>query len=150
VLNAKLNIALKNSPLERQAQIIANTTVKRKKEASPNMDADDLKKIRNQALAEARVRTGAKKTLVDITDREWEAIQAGAISPHKLKQIVDNANLDRIKQLATPRSTATLSSTKLKKAQVLLDSGASRADVAEALGVSVKVLTNAMNLERKE
>jgi DNA-binding CsgD family transcriptional regulator/biotin operon repressor len=149
-LNAKLNIALKNKPLERQAQILANSIVSRKKQASPDMTNEELKKVRNQALAEARTRTGAKKVLVDITDKEWEAIQAGAVSTSKLTQIIQNSNLDRVKQLATPRKTASISATDLNKAKSLLSSGASRAQVAEILGVSVKTLSTAIDKESKE
>ena len=36
-LNAKLNVALKNAPRERQAQVIANATVTAKKQANPDM-----------------------------------------------------------------------------------------------------------------
>lgn len=143
-LNAKLNIANKNRPLERQAQMIANAQVRAKQQASPGMEGDELKKVRTQALAEARVRTGAKKVLIDITDREWEAIQAGAISPSKLTQIIDNSDLDRVKQLATPRQSVSLSATKVKRAQLLLESGATQSDVADALGVSVRTLTEAI------
>lgn len=146
-LKAKLNVALKNKPLERQAQILANSIVSRKKQASPDMTNEELKKVRNQALAEARTRTGAKKVLVDITDKEWGAIQAGAVSTHRLTEIVQNSNLDRVKQLATPRKTISVSSTDLNKAKSLLSSGASRAQVAEILGVSVRTLSNAIDKE---
>jgi hypothetical protein len=146
-LNANLNIALKNAPLERQAQILANSIVRRKQEASPDMTDEELKKIKNQALAEARVRTGAKKTLIPISDREWAAIQAGAISTSKLTQILDNADLNRVKQLATPRSKSAFSTTKLNKAKLLLSSGATQAEVAESLGVSVRVLQEALYTE---
>src|SRR5690606_2028799 len=60
-LTAKLNTALKNKPLERQAQLLAGSVVKAKTQANPNMDASDLKKIKGQALQEARTRTGARK-----------------------------------------------------------------------------------------
>ena len=33
-----------NKPIERQAQILANSVVARKRQANPNMDADDIKK----------------------------------------------------------------------------------------------------------
>lgn len=143
-LNAALNIALKNSPRERQAQIVANSIITRKKQAKPDMDKDEIKKIRNAALAEARVRTGAKKNLVEISDREWEAIQAGAISPSKLSLILQNANQDRIKQLATPRTTTMLSSARITRARTMLDLGFTQAEVAEALGVSTSTLSKAL------
>jgi DNA-binding CsgD family transcriptional regulator len=143
-LNAQLNVALKNKPLERQAQILANSIVKRKQQANPNMEADELKKIRNQALAEARVRAGTNRYRVNISDKEWEAIQAGAITASKLTQILDNSNLDQVKRLATPRATTLMSPTKIKRAKTLLDSGATLADIADTLGVSTSTLSNAL------
>lgn len=108
------------------------------------MDADELKKTRNQALAEARVRTGAKKTSVEFTDREWEAVQAGAISPSKLSQILQNADLDKVKALATPRTKLTMTGAKTDKARSMLASGYTIAEVAESLGVSTSTLSNAL------
>lgn len=143
-LNASLNIALKNAPLERQAQILANTIVKRREESHPNLDADDVKKMKNMALAEARARTGAKKNLIPISEKEWEAIQAGAISPSKLTQILQNTDLDLIKQLATPRTTTLMSPAKTNRAKTLLNAGYTQAEVAEALGVSVSTLSNSL------
>ena len=143
-LNAQLNVALKNKPVERQAQILANSVVNRKKQANPGMDNDDLKKIRNQALAEARARTGAKKTQVNITDREWEAIQAGAISSSKLTQILQNSDLNKVKRLATPRTSVSMSPAKVARAKSMLTSGYTQAEVAEALGVSTSTLSKSL------
>jgi len=139
-LEAKLNLALRNSPLERQAQVLANAVVRQKRQANPSMEASDLKKIKAQALTDARIRTGAKKQHVDITDKEWEAIQAGAITNNKLKQILSNADLDQVKQLATPKTKRVMSSAKIAQAMLLLDRGYTQAEVAEALGVSVSTL----------
>ena len=144
-LNAKLNVAQKNRPLERQAQIIANAVVTKKVQANPGMDKDDITKVKNQALAEARTRTGAnrKESRVDIAPKEWEAIQAGAVSNNMLTQILNNTNLDTVKQYATPRrESASLSSSKIKRAQAMLNSGYTQAEVAQALGVSVSALVN--------
>ena len=143
-LNAKLNVALMNKPVERQAQIMANSVVKRKRLANPNMDRDDVKKVSNQALAEARARTGAKKDLIAISEREWEAIQAGAISPSRLGAILQNADLDRVKQLATPRVTVLMTPAKVERAKAMLVSGYTQAEVAEAIGVSVGTLAESV------
>ena len=143
-LTAHLNTALMNKPIERQAQILANSVITRKRQANPNMDPDDIKKVKNQALAEARTRTGAKKQQIEITDKEWAAIQAGAVSPSKLTQILQNTNLDRIKQLATPRTTTLMSSTRTARAKTMLSAGYTQAEVAEALGVSTSTLSNAL------
>lgn len=143
-LNAKLNIALQNRPRERQAQLLANTLVASKKKSNPDMDPAELKKLKFQALAEARIRTGARKEQIDITDDEWKAIQAGAISNNKLTHILNNSNLDRVKELATPRTTVLMTSTKQSRANAMLASGYTQADVAAALGVSLTTLKNSL------
>lgn len=139
-LNAKLNLALKNAPRERQAQLLANAVVKAKRDANPNLDKDDIKKIKFQALAEARIRTGAGKQRIHIEDKEWDAIQAGAISSSKLSQILTNADLDRVRELATPRAKQLMTRAKTQRAASMLASGYTRAEVASALGVSLSTL----------
>lgn len=137
----KLNVALKHAPYERQAQIMAGQIVKAKKRANPNMDADQIKKLKGRTLMEARRRFGGGKRLIDITDREWEAIQAGALSHNRQVQILNNANPDRLKQLATPRQRQGLTATKKAQARSMLSRGYTRAEVAEFLGISVTTLT---------
>ena len=143
-LDAKLNLALKNAPLERQAQVIANTVVSQKRQAYPNMESADVRKIKNQALAEARLRTGAKKTAIKPTQSEWDAIQAGAVSNHKLNQIINNSDLDSIKKLATPKAQPKMTTTKTTRAKLMLDSGYTQAEVASQLGVSLSTLKTAI------
>ena len=144
-LNAKLNVALKNAPLERQAQLLANSVVAAKKQANPDMDNADLKKIKGQALAEARTRVGAKKTMVEIEPKEWEAIQAGAITNNTLTQILNNTDLDKVKQLATPRSSTTISSSDKAKITRLLNAGYTQAEVADAVGISTSTIAKLLN-----
>jgi DNA-binding CsgD family transcriptional regulator len=144
-LKSKLNIALKNAPLERQAQIVANSIVAMKRQQNPDRDAAEIKKIKGQALAEARTRVNSKKERIEITDKEWEAIQAGAISNNTLMQILNNTNLDRIKQLATPRTTITMTPAKKLKAETMLASGYTQAQVADHLGVSVATLAKVID-----
>ena len=146
-LSAKLNIALRNKPLERQAQLLANATVEMKRQANPNMEKEELAKIRRQALDEARTRTGAKPTRerrIPITKAEWDAIQAGAITSHKLSQILDHTDLDLIKQFATPKTKLLMTGTKVRRAQSMLSLGYTQAEVASALGVSVTTLKNSL------
>lgn len=143
-LNAKLNIALKNAPLERQAQLIANATVKAKREANPQWESDELKKVSSRELIRARTRVGASKTLVDITDTEWEAIQAGAISNNKLTKILNNSDLDRVKQLATPRKPTVMTSIRMQRAEQLLNQGRTQAEVAQILGVPLSTLKSSL------
>lgn len=140
-LNAKLNMALKNAPRERQAQVIANATVAAKKQANPDMTNAEIKKANQQALTSARSQVGAERKPVVITDREWEAIQAGAISESKLTQILNNADIDSLRQRATPRATTTLSAAKQSKIASMSASGYSTSEIAEALGVSTSTVS---------
>lgn len=144
-LNAKLNRALKNAPLERQAQILGNAVVKAKREANPNMDSDELKKLKGQELNNARIRTGAKKTQVTFTPKEWEAIQAGAISNSKLQSILANADMDSVKKLATPRIQTGLSNIQMTRARQMLASGYTQAEIADQLGVPASTLNDNIN-----
>lgn len=141
-LNAKLNVALKNAPRERQAQTMANAVVAAKKQDNPDMTKGELKKVSQQALTQARAEVGAKRETIKITDREWEAIQAGAISENKLIQIIDNVDIDSLRQRAMPRATTTLSTAKQNKIAAMNASGYSTSEIAEALGVSTSTVSN--------
>ena len=144
-LNAKCNVALKNAPRERQAQTMANAIVQAKVKDNPDMTAKEKKKAGQQALDKMRRQVGAKRELVNITDKEWEAIQAGAISTNKLKTILDNADMDRVKQLATPRSTLSLSPAKEARINSLRASGYTNAQIAQTLGVSTSTIIKYLN-----
>jgi DNA-binding Lrp family transcriptional regulator len=106
------------------------------------MESSEIKKIKAQALAEARSRTGAHKQRIDLSDSEWAAIQAGAISNNKLEQILNNSDLDKIKGLATPKSAVVMNNVKKLRAKAMLDAGYTTAEVADALGVSLTTLKN--------
>lgn len=139
-LNAKLNLAMRNRPLERQAQLLANTQVQLRRDANPDMDPAELKKISGQALREARLRTGADKQQIEITASEWDAIQAGALTTTRLNDILDNANLDQVRQLATPRQRTTMDAATASRARAMAKLGHTQAEIAEALGVSLTTL----------
>lgn len=144
-LNSKLVIAKRNAPLERQANIIAQTVINEKIASNPDIDKSQIKKIKSIALNDARNRTGAKKEKVYITDSEWKAIQAGAISDSKLVEILANSDLDRVRELATPKKDKVMSPLKVNRAKIMLDSGYTRSDVAKALGVSLTTLDTYTN-----
>lgn len=143
-LNSKLNIALKNRPLERKAQLIANAKVKNVYAANPDMDSDDLKKLKGRCLTEARLQTGASKQQIKIEPKEWEAIQAGAISTNKLKSIVQNSDLDVLKQLAMPREMRGVTPAQESRIKVLESRGYTLAEIADAVGVSTSTINNVL------
>jgi DNA-binding CsgD family transcriptional regulator len=143
-LNSKLNIARKNAPLERQAQVFANGVVSQKRDANPHLTQKDFKKIESQALAQARARTGAKKQRIDITPSEWQAIQARAISANRLEQILNNSDIDTVRKYATPRTKILMTSSMTARAAGMLARGFTQAEVAAQLGVSLTTLKDSL------
>ena len=140
-LNKKLDTAVRNAPRERQAQAIANSQIRAIRKDHPEYDSDDIRKARGRAINNARAQTGANKTQVKIEEREWEAIQAGAISAHKLDKILQNADLDVVREHAMPKRQNGMTKAKEARAKAMLNSGYTIAEVADALGVSSTTIT---------
>jgi predicted transcriptional regulator len=143
-LNDKLNTALLNSPKEREVLRRANVEVALKKEADPTIKPGDIRKLSQQAVTKYRQEVGAvarKKRNIDISDKEWEAIQAGAISENKLKKILDNTDIAELRERATPRNTSTLSAAKVNKIKQMNNSNYSLAEIAASLGVSTSTVS---------
>lgn len=139
-LNAKLDLIKKNRPKERQAQVLAGAAYKARIQDNPDLDKSQKKKVRFAEQEKARLRLGAKQEKVQITPREWEAIQAGAISNHHLNKILDKADMQTVRKLATPRHKILMTPTQTRRAEAMLRRGATRAEVAAQLGVSVSTL----------
>lgn len=143
-LNSKLQIALANAPLERQVHLVGNKVVDARKAANPDMEGSQIKKLKGQVLNEMRERIGASKQRVQITEKEWEAIEAGAISNSLLTKILNNTNLDVVQSLATPRSKILMSDSKVARARIYQQQGRTLGQIADMLGVSVTTLSNAL------
>lgn len=147
-LETKLDTALKNRPKERQAQVIANSIVEAKKQAYPELteksNKKDLQKVQQQALNDARARVGAsgKGSKIDVTEKEWEAIQAGAISDSKLRSILRETNTDTIRKMAMPKQTQTVTAAKEARIKAMARSGATNQEIADALGFSLSTIAN--------
>jgi hypothetical protein len=148
-LLAQLNVALMNAPRERRAQAVANSAVKAKIQDNPDLakDKKEIRKVSQQAIYDARASVGAsgRDTRITISDKEWEAIQAGAITDNKLSKILRYTDPDVIKQRATPRFTTQLSTAKINKIKSMLESGYNNADIAKSLGVSTSTVSNYTN-----
>ena len=140
-LNSKLNESLKNAPLERKAQAIANSIVKAKRRDNPAMTKEEIKKASQQALVNARITVGAKRTTVDINDREWEAIQAGAISDNQLSKILNHTDVDKLKERATPRAKTELSDAKKAGIKAMKALGYTLAEIADRYNVSTSTVS---------
>ena len=147
-LDACLAKVKRNKPLERQAQLIANVVVESKKNANPELrlkdNRDDLKKVQYQALREARERTGAKKSDIQISDKQWEAIQAGAIHKSKLEEILKSADSDRVKELALPKTNKKVNVATVSRIKSMRANGYTQAEIADALGMSTTTVNEVL------
>ena len=145
-LNRKLRVAQSNAPRERQAQIIANSIVSEKFASNPDMDYEHRQRERSRALTQARAEVGAKKEPVVITDREWEAIQANAISTTKLTQILNNTDQEAFKMRAMPRtSPSSLSPSQVSLIEAMSSSGMyTQKEIADRLGVSASTVSSVL------
>lgn len=139
-LDSKLALVKMQRPKEREAQRISSANVKLIKQANPHLDKASIKKLEFRELEKARARVGARKADVKITQDEWDAIQLGAISDFKLSQILNKADLEVVKELATPKRKVKMSEHNVNRAKAMFASGATRAEVAKALGVSLTTL----------
>lgn len=143
-LKHKLNLAVANSPKERAAQIIGNAVYRARLEANPNIDSDAKAKMRYQSLTTARARVGAKKPDIVIEPDEWDAIQAGAISGTMINDILDHADLDVVRRLATPKDQTIVSDAKLRRIHSMMARGLTRAEISRALGIALGTLDDAL------
>lgn len=145
-LLADLRLAERNAPKEKQAQLIANSVIKAKKNENPDMTPKEVQKLSQQALTQARHQVGAERYTIPLTEKRWEAIQAGAISEHQLKSILNHADIDQVRELATPKNRKTLSQAKINKIAAMKASGNySIAEIARAVGVSSSTVISYMN-----
>ena len=148
-LKKKLNTALQNAPRERQAVALAYSEISKIKKYNPDIanDKDAMKKKRAQVMDEARIRTGAlkrSKRNIEITDREWEAIQAHAVSNETLKKVFRNTDSRKLKERAMPRNQTAMTSAATARARAMINMGYTREEAAEAIGVSVSTLDRAL------
>lgn len=139
-LLSQLALARSNAPRERAAQIMANARMEAKRQANPDMTTKEKKKLAQQELTAARIAVGAQRHSIDISDREWEAIQAGAISDSQLMDIFRFTATDVLRERATPKQTTELSSAKQAKIEAMKNSGYTISDIATAIGVSTSTV----------
>lgn len=146
-LTAALRTAQLNAPREREAQRIANARVQAKIKDNNITDKDEISKIRRAAISDARIETGAsgKGTRISISNGEWEAIQAGAISDTTLKEILRYADPDTVRERATPRTRTEVSDARANRIRAMANSGHTNAEIADALNLSPSTVSRILN-----
>lgn len=146
-LKKKLDNALLNAPRERMAQLKTTAEVNAKKQnakaSGKELTKDEIKKASQQAVTKYRQEVGSIKRSdrsIKITDREWEAIQKGAISENVLKKILENTDVDNLRERATPRAKSTLSSAKIAQIKALSSSYTIQ-QIADKFGISTSTVS---------
>ena len=146
-LDDKLNNALLNAGREREAQRRANVEVEQKKAKAKaegtELKTSEIKKASQQALSKYRneVNSVARRDRsIIITDKEWEAIQAGAISENKLKKILNNTDPDNLRQKAMPKAGNKLSTAQVNRIRSMSASNYSIKEIANKLGISTSAV----------
>ena len=106
-------------------------------------DYEHKQRERSRVLEECRAQVGAKKTMIDISDREWEAIQANAISATKLKDILNNTDQDAFKKRASNRGNRELTTQQINLIKAMKNSGQyTNAEIASRIGISTSTINN--------
>ena len=149
-LKEKYNNMVANKPKERKAMLIANANIKAKIQEQgldPTIDKKEIKKISSVEMQRARDSVGAsgRKSKITFTDREWEAVQAGAISDNMLTKFLNSSDSDEIVKRAMPKNVTVMTSAKMSKANAMLRSGYSYTEIAKACGVPESTVYSALN-----
>ena len=126
-----------NAPRERQAQLRAANNFYKKKRERDDLDKDQIKKLKSQCLAEARVACNAKGVKVEITPKEWEAIENRAVSGTIVERLIEKADNASIMKYALPKGDSSkLSSAKQARIRAMYRTGQTTKDIADELGIS--------------
>ncbi len=146
-LNARLNEALINSVRERDAKRRTASAMKKKMEENPELKGEDKRKVETRYLNQYRQEVGAiprRKRSIQITDKQWEAIQAGAISENKLKTILDNSDPDILRERAMPSNRRGLTNAQIIRIKAMSNSNFTLQQIADKLGISKSAVSNAL------
>ena len=100
--------------------------------------------IDNQILRATRLEAVLnKRKQFNVTEKEWEAIQAGALRKSLVREIINRADADRIKELSTPKTSKlpVLTKSNLAHARAMLNAGFTQAQVADNFNISPSTLS---------
>lgn len=138
-LNNKLRNAELNAVREREATRRAASEIKRAQERNPDMTTGDLKKLSQRTMTKYREEVGSqsrRERSIQITDKEWEAIQAGAISNNKLERILNNSDPDSLRERAMPKNRVNLNNAQINRIKMMDASNFTIGQIAEKMNLS--------------
>ena len=144
---ADLNEAKKNSIKERTAERLAAAKINERKKVNPDLKGEDLRKYSQRMLSKYREEVGSiprRKRNINITDKQWEAIQAGAISENKLKLILDNSDPDILRERSIPSNRKGLTPAQISRIKAMANSNFTLQQIADKLGIPKSTVSNAL------
>lgn len=144
----KLDLAESNTPRERAAQrktyaVVQNKQRTFEQQTGEKMKAKDLKKASQQALTRYREEYGSiprRERNIVISDNEWKAIQAGAVSENILKRILNNCDADSLRQRAMPKESKELNQAKQNRIKAM-SASYTISQIADKLGISTSTVS---------
>ena len=95
-----------------------------------------IKKLKNQCISEARRACNAKRYKVEITPKEWEAIENKAVSGTMIENLIEKSDKSTIMKYALPKADRSISSAKQARIRAMARQGESTNDIAAELGIS--------------
>ncbi len=149
-LELKIAEAVKNAPKERAAQLYSAASVQKKKkkhkEEGTEWTKEAMGKEAQRALTSGRIQFGAKMSgekgaSIKITEKEWQAIQSGAITSNQIRKIIQYTDSDTLKKLATPHNKNTISDAKKQRIKAMLNRGFTLQEIADQTGVSTSSIS---------
>ena len=106
-----------------------------------------MKKLRQIAISDARSDVGASKkhVYVELSDREKEAINKGAISSTDLNKVMSNMDKDKLREFVMPKVGNTMPASKVQMMKNYSDIGYTIAQIAEAMNLSPSTVNYYVN-----
>ena len=149
-LMSQLTLARLNKPYERQAQNMANRIIAKYKEDDDSLykDKEKLRKLKDRVLKDCRKRIGAERVTITISPKQWEAIQARAISKSLLREILEHTDDNVINNYAMPKKNArNVSITTLNRIKAYRASNYTIDQIAKAVGLSPSAVSRLLKEE---
>ena len=142
-LKYQLNEAKKNAPIERRAQALAQSVVELERQNSGGqMSKGEYSKRLDRELKRSREILGAKRYQMDISPKEWEAIQSGAVPKTTQEEIFKYADAAILREYAMPKEKKGLDKSYISLAKSMAKRGYTLQEIADRFDVSPSTISN--------
>lgn len=142
-LKYQLNEAKKNAPIERRAQALAQSVVELERQSSGGqMSKAEFSKRLDREVKRSREILGAKRYRIEISPKEWEAIQAGAVPKTTQEELFKCVDSDTLRELAMPKTPKTLDKSYISLVKSMANRGYTLEEISERFDVSPSTISN--------